>query len=500
MQKNIPHFVNGKLVEPRFKDRHLTIMNPALGIPTAELWFADDELITVAIQGALTAYSTWSLVPAVRRVRVLFKFKQLLEDNLLELAEIITAEHGKTIEDAKGEMQRGIEVVEFACGIPHLLKGSFSENVATNVDSYTIRQPLGVCVGFTPFNFPAMVPMWMFPIAIACGNTFILKPSEKVPTLSVELAKLFHEAGLPPGVLQVIHGDKAVVDALLKAPQVQAVSFVGSTAVAKQIYATSAQYGKRVQALGGAKNHCVVMPDADMDMVVSGIRGAAFGAAGQRCMSISVVVAVGEYTADHLAIRLKADLQEIRIGNGAKSGIDMGPVQNAAHRDSIISMIEKGIEAGAHLVVDGRAFEIAQKSKGFFLGPSLFDYVTADMEIYQQEIFGPILCIMRTKDLESAIDIINNHQYGNGTAIYTQSGAAARMFVTNIQSGMVGVNVPIPVPMAFYSFGGWKNSKFGDANMYGPEGVNFYTKLKIVTSRWPELGHDEPTYAMPVTT
>lgn len=487
MQKIVPHFVNGMKITTKGGTKVSDIINPATGEKIAKLNFADIELIQQAIGGAKSALTFWSIVPAVKRARVLFKFKQLLEENINILAEIITNEHGKTIEDAKGEMIRGIEVVEFACGIPYLLKGSFSENVGTNVDSYTIRQPLGICAGFTPFNFPAMVPMWMFPIAIACGNCFILKPSEKVPSLSVKLAELFVAAGLPAGVLQVLHGDKEVVDVLLASPDIQATSFVGSTAVAKYIYATSAKYGKRVQALGGAKNHCVIMPDADLDNVVSGVKGAAYGAAGQRCMSISVVVAVGDNVADELIARFKETLSTLHIGNGIKAGVEMGPIQSSIQRDKIISLIDLGVSEGAELVVDGRDFEITKNSKGFFLGPSVFDHVTADMSIYQQEIFGPVLCIMRVRELEAAIRVINNHPYGNGAAIYTQNGAAARTFTSNVHAGMVGINVPIPVPMAFYSFGGWKQSIFGDANMYGPEGINFYTKLKTITSRWPDL-------------
>jgi malonate-semialdehyde dehydrogenase (acetylating)/methylmalonate-semialdehyde dehydrogenase len=496
MQRIVPHFINGKLVDQVTKGDHCTIWNPAQGTASAEVYFADEAMVAAAIKGACTAFATWSVVPAVKRARIMFKFKELLEDNLIELAEIITNEHGKTLDDAKGEMLRGIEIVEFACGIPNLLKGSFSENVATQVDSYTVRQPLGVCAGFTPFNFPAMVPMWMFPIAIACGNCFILKPSEKVPSLSVRLAELLQKAGLPPGVLQVLQGDKALVDALIAAPEIQAISFVGSTPVAKHIYTACASNGKRVQALGGAKNHCVVMPDADMDMVINSIKGAAFGAAGQRCMSVSVVVAVGDHTADHLAIQLSEALQNIRIGPGTKDNIEMGPVQNAAHRENILRMIQSGLESGAKLIVDGRDFEIVKKSKGFFLGPSLFDNVTTDMEIYQKEIFGPVLCIVRVPDLDTALQVINDNPYGNGTAIYTESGAAARKFALAVQAGMVGINVPIPVPMAFYSFGGWKNSKFGDANMYGIEGLNFYTKLKTVTSRWPEQHHNSSGFAI----
>lgn len=498
MQKVIPHFINGKILDYRNKSTPSIITNPALGTPVGEVYFAEAGLIAEAIAAAKSAYATWSVLPVVKRARILFKFKQLLEENLQNLAEIITVEHGKTLDDAKGEMLRGIEVVEFACGIAYLLKGAYTENVGTQVDSYSVRYPLGICVGFTPFNFPAMVPLWMFPLAIACGNCFILKPSEKVPTLAVRLAELFCKAGLPPGVLQVIHGDKSVVDVLLESPEVHAVSFVGSTPVAKYVYAAAAKFGKRVQALGGAKNHCVVMPDADLESVINSIKGAAFGAAGQRCMSLSVVVAVGEYNADQLVARLIEALNDIRIGNGSKDDVDMGPIQNAAHRDNIIKVLENGIAAGAKLVVDGREFSITKKGKGFFLGPSLFDHVTTDMDLYKQEIFGPVLCLVRVHDLDSAINIINEHAYGNGAAIYTQSGYAARKFSSTVQAGMVGVNVPIPVPMAFYSFGGWKNSMFGHANMYGLEGINFYTKLKTITARWPEIDFEATDFQMPV--
>jgi len=500
MQKIIGHFINGNLVKKLNFSLSVPVLNPALGSIIADLHFANPSLITEAIDGAKRAFAAWSIVPPVKRARVLFKAKQLIEQHLDDLAQIITEEHGKTLEDAKNEIQRGIEIIEFACGIPNLLKGGFSENAATHVDSYTLRQALGVCVGFTPFNFPAMVPMWMFPIAIACGNTFILKPSEKVPSLSVKLAELFHQAGLPAGVLQVVHGAKEVVDQLLESPDVKAVSFVGSTPVAQYVYAKSAHFGKRVQALGGAKNHCIVMPDADIDYVVNSIKGAAFGAAGQRCMSISVVVTVGDYTADHLVDKLHESLEAIKIGNGTKDKIEMGPIQNEAHRARIISMIESGVASGAKLIIDGREHVEARKSKGFFLGPSLFDYVTADMEIYQQEIFGPVLCVVRTDSLEQAINLINNNPYGNGTAIFTQSGAVARKFSSDVQAGMVGINVPIPVPMAFYSFGGWKQSLFGDSNVYGPESINFYTKLKTVTTRWPNVQENTPDFGMPIVT
>lgn len=499
MLKVIHHFINGKLVDIHSKSTPVVLVNPATGSPSAELYYANEAVINDAINGAAAAFSAWAATPAVKRARILFKFKQLLEEQLPILSAMITAEHGKTLDDAKGEVLRGIEVVEFACGIPQLLKGSFSDNVGTQVDSYTLRSPLGICVGFTPFNFPAMVPMWMFPLAIACGNCFILKPSEKVPSLAVKLAELFTQAGLPDGVLQVVHGDKTVVDLLLAAPQVQAVSFVGSTPVAKYIYAQSALYGKRVQALGGAKNHCVVMPDADLNNAVNGIMGAAFGAAGQRCMAISVVVAVGNETADLIIAKLKSALQNLKVGNGVDANIEMGPIQNSSHRAKIMEMIEKGVGAGADLVVDGRSFGLVKKSPGFFLGPTLFDRVTIDMEIYQQEIFGPVLCVLRAENLDEAIKTINAHPYGNGAAIYTQDGSVAHKFVSNVEAGMVGVNIPIPVPMAFYSFGGWKGSMYGYANMHGQEGVNFYTKLKTVTARWSVADRNNVTFEMPVS-
>lgn len=492
MQKIIGHFVNGCVVKQLNEGEYAPIINPASGQQIADLHFAKPELTAQAIAVAKAAFSVWSVVPAVKRARILFKFKSLVEEHITALATLISEENGKTLADAINEMLRGIEVIEFACGIPSLQKGNFSENVGTQVDSYTIRQPLGVCVGFTPFNFPAMVPMWMFPIAIACGNSFILKPSEKVPSLAVKLAELFHQAGLPAGVLQVVHGAKKVVDQLLAAPDIHAVSFVGSTAVAQYIYATAASFGKRVQALGGAKNHCVVMPDADIESAVASIKGAAFGAAGQRCMSISVVVTVGDDTAKQFIASLSAELQRINLA-------DIGPIQNENHRAKIISMIDKGVYAGAKLIIDGREHSEFKKSRGFFLGPTLFDNVTTNMGIYQQEIFGPVLCIVRVDTLEQALKIINDNPYGNGTAIFTQSGAVARKFSTEVQVGMVGVNVPIPVPMAFYSFGGWKQSLFGDSNVYGSAAVNFYTKLKTVTTRWPDVQEKMTDFGMPVS-
>lgn len=492
MYTAIPHFIHGKIEPSQGINAYpLPVFNPASGLQIAELYNASPALIAQAINNAKTAFIGWSKTPVTKRTRVLFKYKQLLEEKILELAEIINQENGKTFEDAKTEVLRGIEVVEFACGMPHLIRGNFSNEVATEVDSYSLRQPLGICVGLTPVNFPAMVPMWMFPLAIACGNVFILKPSEKVPTASIKLAELFSQAGLPDGVLQILQGDKFVANILLEHPDVQAISFVGSTPVAKHVYTTGTKHGKRVQALGGAKNHCVIMPDANLEQAVNGLVGSAFGAAGQRCMAVSVAVVVGDKFADTFVNKLINAVKSLDINN-------ISPIQSTAHRDNIILLIKQGIVSSAKLILDGRV-NTKSKAAGFFLGPSVFDYVTADMDIYRQEIFGPVLCIMRVDDLETAIKLINNHQYGNGAAIYTQSGEIAREFTISVQAGMVGVNIPIPVPMAFYSFGGWKQSMFGNSNVYGLEGVNFYTKLKTVTVRWPEVNSQHVNFVMPTS-
>ncbi len=424
------------------------------------------------------------------------KFLQLLQANQQELARLVSEEHGKTLPDAMGSVQRGLEVVEFACGIPHLLKGEHSENVGTGVDCHTVRQGVGVCAGITPFNFPVMVPLWMFPVAIACGNTFLLKPSEKVPSASMRMAELFKEAGLPDGVFNVVHGDKEAVDAILSHPGIHAVSFVGSTPIAKYIYETCAKNGKRVQALGGAKNHAVVLPDADLEFAADALIGAAYGSAGERCMAISAVVAVGA-AADPLVALVKKKAEAIMVGPGNKEGVEMGPLVTRQHRDKVAGYVDQGVKEGAKLVVDGRGLKVPGHEGGFFLGATLFDNVKPDMKIYQDEIFGPVLIVLRSDTLEGAIDLINRNPYANGTAIFTESGGAARRFENEIQVGMVGINVPIPVPVAFYSFGGWKNSLFGDLHVHGMEGVKFYTRTKVVTTRWPHQDTPAPGLNMP---
>jgi malonate-semialdehyde dehydrogenase (acetylating)/methylmalonate-semialdehyde dehydrogenase len=425
------------------------------------------------------------------------RFRELMEAHRKDLAAVISEEHGKTLADAEGEVTRGIEVIEFATGVPHLLKGEFSENVGTDVDSFSLRQPVGVCAGITPFNFPAMVPLWMFPVAIACGNTFVLKPSERDPSLSIRMAELLKEAGLPDGVFNVVHGDKEAVDALLAHPDVKAVSFVGSTPIAKYIYETGARNGKRVQALGGAKNHAVVMPDADLDFATEAIIGAGYGSAGERCMAISAVVAVGD-AADPLVERLAARARRVSVGPGNAPGIEMGPVITGAAQTRITGCIDGGVADGATLVVDGRAVRVGGHAGGFFVGPTLFDRVTPAMAIYREEIFGPVLGVVRVESLTEAIALINANPYANGTAIFTRSGHAARRFQQDVEVGMVGVNVPIPVPMAFFSFGGWRGSLFGDLNVHGMDGVRFYTRLKTLTSRWPDDGSAAPGFHMPM--
>jgi malonate-semialdehyde dehydrogenase (acetylating)/methylmalonate-semialdehyde dehydrogenase len=426
----------------------------------------------------------------------MFRFKELVERHIDELAGLITAEHGKVLSDAKGSIQRGLEVVEFVCGIPHLLKGEYAENVGTEIDSFSVRQPVGVCAGITPFNFPAMVPLWMFPVAIACGNTFVLKPSEKVPSCSLRLAELLIEAGLPQGVLNVVNGGAAAVDAILAHPGIGAVSFVGSTAVAEHVYRTGTAAGKRVQALGGAKNHMVVMPDADITQAAEGLMGAAYGSAGERCMAVSVAVAVGS-AADPLIAELAPRVRALKIGPGTDPDAEMGPLITRAHRDKVAGYIDTGVAEGAKLVVDGRGLSLQGYENGYFLGASLFDAVRPDMRIYRDEIFGPVLCVVRAKDFDDALAVVNGHQYANGTAIFTRDGDAARAFTARVTAGMVGINVPIPVPMAFMSFGGWKRSLFGDHHIHGMEGVRFYTRLKTVTSRWPTGLRGGADFVMP---
>ena len=493
--KNIFHFVNGKEFKGESK-RLADVFNPATGEVQAKVNLASKSDVNVAIQVASKAFPEWADTPPITRARILFKFKELIEKNSDELTKLIVAEHGKVYDDARGSLTRGLEVVEFACGIPHLLKGEFTENVGRGVDSWSMRQPLGVCAGITPFNFPAMVPMWMFPVAIACGNTFILKPSEKDPSCSMMLADLLKEAGLPDGVFNVVNGDKESVDALLEHKDVAAISFVGSTGIAKYIYENAAKFEKRVQALGGAKNHCVVMPDSDLDQAVNGLMGAAYGSAGERCMAQSVAVAVGN-VGDELVKRLSQKVEALKVGPGMDKTSEMGPLVTKEHLDKVRGYVDLGVEEGAKLVVDGRNLKLQGYENGFYIGGCLFDHVTDKMRIYKEEIFGPVLSVVRVKDFNSAVDLINNHEYGNGTSIFTRDGDSARTFTNKIKVGMVGVNIPIPVPMAFHSFGGWKRSLFGDQHMHGPEGVRFYTKLKTITSRWPSGIKDNPEFTMP---
>ncbi|MBE5215477.1 MULTISPECIES: CoA-acylating methylmalonate-semialdehyde dehydrogenase [Pectobacterium] len=499
--ETVSNFIQGAIASSN-SQRYAAVYNPATGEQIRQVVMSDKAEVEQAIASAAAAFPAWSKHSPLRRARVLFRFKALLEERMDTLARLISQEHGKVYSDAVGEVTRGLEVVEFACGIPHLQKGEHSANVGTGVDSHSLMQPLGVCVGITPFNFPAMVPMWMFPIALATGNTFVLKPSEKDPSLSLLLAQLLKEAGLPDGVFNVVQGDKEAVDVLLTDPRVQAVSFVGSTPVAEYIYQTASAHGKRCQALGGAKNHCILMPDADMDMAASAIMGAAFGAAGERCMALSVVVAVGDDTAEALHQRLSAQIKAMRVGPGLVDGQEneMGPVISAPHRAKIADYIQSGVDQGATLRIDGRTLSVQGHPQGYFIGPTLFDNVTPEMKIYQEEIFGPVLSVVRVPDYQTAVTLINNHEYGNGTAIFTRDGETARQFCEEVQAGMVGVNVPIPVPMAFHSFGGWKRSIFGPLNVHGSDGVRFYTRMKTVTSRWPasvRLEHHTSSFVMP---
>jgi len=487
----VPCWIGGKPLVSG--NRFGEVYNPATGRVTKRVVFADASLVDAAVKSAAAALPEWRDASILRRARVMQRFLGLLQDHQKDIARLITEEHGKTLPDAMGSVQRGMEVVEFACGIPHLLKGEYSENVGTGVDTHTVRQAVGVCAGITPFNFPAMVPLWMFPMAIACGNTFVLKPSEKVPSASMRMAELFKQAGLPDGVFNVVHGDKAAVDALLLHKDISAVSFVGSTPIAKYIYETCAKAGKRVQALGGAKNHAVVLPDADMEFAADALIGAGYGSAGERCMAISAVVAVGA-AADPLVKLLEKKAKAIKIGPGDQAGVDMGPLVTAQHRDKVASYIGKGKAEGAKAVLDGSQPPVKE---GFFLGTSLFDHVKPEMQVYKDEIFGPVLVVLRVKTLEEAIELINKNPYANGTAIFTESGGAARRFENEVQVGMVGINVPIPVPVAFYSFGGWKNSLFGDLHVHGMEGVKFYTRTKVITTRWPHQDTPAPGLNMP---
>ncbi|HEY5578609.1 MAG TPA: CoA-acylating methylmalonate-semialdehyde dehydrogenase, partial [Acidimicrobiia bacterium] len=485
--KLIQHWINGKPhdVTP---ERTGPVYDPATGEQQAEVAFATPSEVDVAVSAAEDAFRTWRGSPLTRRSDIMFRFRELATSHKEDLARILTSEHGKTLSDAMGEVQRGLEVIEFACGIPHLLKGEFSENVSSSVDTYVMRQPLGVVAGITPFNFPAMVPMWMYPIAIACGNTFVLKPSEKDPSASILAAELFAEAGLPDGVLNVVHGDKVAVDAILTHTAIQAVSFVGSTPVARYIYQTGTSHGKRVQALGGAKNHMVVLPDADMDLAADAAVSAGYGSAGERCMAISVVVTVGD-AHDKLLPKIRERIARLKVGPGLEPDAEMGPLITKQHLDRVKGYIDLGVEEGAELLEDGRGFAAVGHTDGFFLGPSLFDHVTPTMRIYQDEIFGPVLSVVQTEHYEDAITMINDNPYGNGTAVFTNDGGAARKFQNEIQVGMVGINLPIPVPLSFYSFGGWKNSIFGAHAIYGPDGVHFYTRPKVVIGRWPDPIH-----------
>ena len=482
--QTLHHFIGGQRVagtSGRFGD----VYNPATGQVTKQCPLASGDEVRAAIAAADAALPGWMATPPARRAQIMFNYRALLKAHMDELAELVSAEHGKTIDDAKGSITRGLEVVEFACGIPQMLKGEFSDSVASGVDSYSIRQPLGVVAGITPFNFPAMVPMWMFPVALACGNTFVLKPSERDPSCSLRMAELMQEAGLPDGVLNVVNGDKEAVDTLLEDPAVQAVSFVGSTAIGKYIYETGCANGKRVQALCGAKNHMVVMPDADMDQVTDAVMGAAYGSAGERCMAISVVVAVGDEPADALLERLVPRVESLKVGPYTDPETEMGPVITPAAQARIKGYIDQGVADGARLVVDGRDVTIDGHEDGCFVGATIFDNVSPQMSIYTDEIFGPVLCLVRAGSYEEALQLLNEHEYGNGTAIFTRDGDAARDFTTRAKIGMVGVNVPIPVPVAYHSFGGWKRSLFGDHAIHGAEGVRFYTRLKTITTRWP---------------
>jgi len=491
----IEHFINGKTAKGSSK-KTSKVFNPATGEQTSEVNLASKTDVDLAVQKAKQAFTDWGRKPPAQRARIIFKFKELIEKNLDEITKLIVSEHGKVYEDAKGSLTRGLEVVEFACGIPHLLKGEFAENVGTDVDSWSIRQPLGVCAGITPFNFPAMVPMWMFPISIACGNTFILKPSEKDPSCSIKLAQLFKEAGLPDGVFNVVNGDKEAVDALLTNKDVAAISFVGSTPIAKYIYENAAKNEKRVQALGGAKNHCVVMPDCDLDQAVNGLMGAAYGSAGERCMAQSVAVAVGKI-GNQLVTKLAKKVESLKVGPGIDKNSEMGPLVTKQHLEKVRGYVDLGVQEGAKLVVDGRNIKFQGYEKGFYIGGCLFDNVDKKMRIYKEEIFGPVLSVVRVKDFESAVDLVNEHEFGNGTSIYTRDGDVGRTFANKIKIGMVGINIPIPVPVAYHSFGGWKRSLFGDQHMHGPEGVRFYTKLKTITSKWPSGLRSDPEFVMP---
>ncbi len=498
MTDQIIHYIGGERVAGT-SGRTAEVFNPATGEVARQVRLASADDVARAVATAKEAAPGWARTPLLRRARIMDRFKDLVRANAEKLAEAISAEHGKTHDDALGEVQRGLEVAEFAAGAPQLLKGEVSEQVGTDVDSHSIRQPIGVAAGITPFNFPVMVPMWMFPVALVCGNAFVLKPSERDPSPSLMLADLLAEAGLPPGVFNVVNGDKEAVDALLTSPDVAGISFVGSTPIAKYIYSTGTAHGKRVQALGGAKNHMVIMPDADLDMAVDALMGAAYGSAGERCMAVSVAVPVTDKVADALVERLAPKVRQLKIGPSVDRTSEMGPLVTAQHLEKVRGYVDAGVADGAELVVDGRDFRMERQGyeNGFYLGGSLFDHVTPDMSIWLDEIFGPVLSVARAPDYDSAVDLVHRHPYGNGVAIFTRDGDAARKFTQDIEVGMVGVNVPIPVPMAFHSFGGWKQSLFGDHHIHGPEGIRFYTRLKTVTTRWPKGVRSGSQYVMP---
>ena len=493
----VGNFIDGEFIQSQ-SGRFSPVFNPATGEQITQVGLSSATEVEAAIEVASKTLDSWGKVTPLNRSRVMFKFKALLEKHHDELATLISQEHGKVFSDAKGEVTRGMEIVEFACGIPHLIKGENSTDVGREVDSFSIMQPVGVCAGISPFNFPVMVPLWMFPIAIAAGNTFIMKPSEKDPSVVLRLAELLKEAGLPDGVFNIVNGDKEAVDVLLTDERVQAISFVGSTPIAEYVYNTGSSHGKRVQALGGAKNHMIVMPDADLSSVTSGLMGAAYGSAGERCMAISVAVCVGDEVADQLIEQLKSEIKTMQVGSGlAEKEPHMGPLVSRIHADKVLGYINTGVEEGASLIADGRGFTVKDHEQGYFVGPTLFDHVKSNMRIYQEEIFGPVLCVVRVDNYNQALELINQHEYGNGTSVFTASGEVARHFVNNVQVGMVGVNVPIPVPMAFHSFGGWKRSVFGPLNVHGNDGVRFYTKMKTVTARWPTGQQTGNAYSMP---
>jgi malonate-semialdehyde dehydrogenase (acetylating)/methylmalonate-semialdehyde dehydrogenase len=498
MLRTIEHWIAGKPTAGR-SDRTAAVYDPATGSQQAEVLLAAPEDVDAAVAAAQDAFAEWSQTSISKRTKVLFAFRELVNRHAEELAGLITDEHGKVLSDALGEVQRGLEVVEFACGIPSLLKGDFSDQVSTDVDTYSFREPLGVVAGITPFNFPAMVPMWMFPVAIACGNTFILKPSERDPSASIRIAELWQQAGLPDGVFNVVHGDKVAVDAILDAPGVAAVSFVGSTPIARYIHERGTANGKRIQALGGAKNHAIILPDADVDFAADHLAAAAFGSAGERCMAISAAVAVGG-AAEAIVTAVNERARAVKVGAGRDADSEMGPVVTREAQQRILGLIDTGETQGANITVDGRGYVVEGHEEGFFVGPTVIDNVSTDMDVYQQEIFGPVLSVVRVDDVDAAISLINNNPYGNGTAIFTSSGEAARRFQRGVNVGMIGINVPVPVPMAFYSFGGWKDSLFGDKHVHGPEGVSFYTRAKVVTARWPRASHaSEASFHFPTS-